>query len=216
MSVSSHEPPAWHKHYCPHLTSQLEFLHEVDPLLVKYTDKTEQLLSVPPLRCFSLAKRHLFPVHYHGNNSGQGSCRVILGYESLQSPLKIAPTSHVQPVSQPDQQWRFSNVTQKGHPGAKWGRDARFSRHKRRWSNRAWVSGSTLIVKFTLGIRGPHSTDNGADCQSGKVLEPLALCIQPNLTSIFRTGSSNSPSRVMITLDSRPSTSHFGLSNSDK
>lgn len=47
---------------CPYLTSQLEILDEVDPpaLHVKHAGKTEQLLSVLRLRCFSLVRRHLF------------------------------------------------------------------------------------------------------------------------------------------------------------
>lgn len=64
-------------------------------------------------------------------------------------------------------------------------RGAQCSRHKRRWSNRAWVSGSSLIEKFTLGSRNAHSrTTLEKSTRMGKAPEPSARC---TLTSKVRS-----------------------------
>lgn len=140
-----------------------------------WQDQTVAFFAPPKIFLISEASPVPRPLSQEQFGLG-GSCGVVLGHEPTvySRPTKKHMQFRVQPASQPDQQWRFSHVTRWTRAGAKLGRGACYSRRKGRWSNRAWVSGSPLIEKFTLGSGGPHSPDSiGAVCKNGKVLDRL-------------------------------------------
>lgn len=210
MPVPWNRPLVWHKNTLLssfNITVRDPWWSWAPALHVKHADRTKQLLSVLPLRCFSLAMRHLFLVHYQRNNLGWGvlwGCLRTWTY-SIQSPTEIAltvPCSTCFPA-------RPTMALFKCHPIEPCGCQIRmgclmFQAQKEviKQSLGQWIPSNWQVHTWQRG--SSFSRQRWCSVPEWKSFALPMQCIQQGLTSIVRSGSSDCRPRVMMALESRP------------